>query len=187
MKCTATRSDGEHCKAWAIKGASVCRVHGGSAPQVKAAAAVRVVEQKAVAVIRKHFDARTPVTDPLAAIAEVAGEMVAVKDWLRQRVEAIQAQQMRVETFGQQAEQMRAEFQAYVGMLASCSKVIGDIARLNIEERMARVTELQAAAIISALDRTLAELGISGEQATKAKASIGRHLRVVPAIERRSA
>ncbi len=42
MKCKAKRTDGEPCKAWPIKGAEVCRVHGGRAPQVKAAAKRRV-------------------------------------------------------------------------------------------------------------------------------------------------
>ncbi len=43
MKCKAKRTDGQPCKAWPIKGAEVCRVHGGRAPQVKAAAKRRRV------------------------------------------------------------------------------------------------------------------------------------------------
>ena len=42
--CTANKSDGTHCKAYAIKGGTVCRVHGGSAPQVKAAAMKRLLD-----------------------------------------------------------------------------------------------------------------------------------------------
>ncbi len=42
--CTARRTDGKPCKASAIKGATVCRVHGGSAPQVRAAAQRRLLE-----------------------------------------------------------------------------------------------------------------------------------------------
>lgn len=39
LKCTAHRTDGETpCGNWAIRGGTVCRYHGGSAPQVKAAA-----------------------------------------------------------------------------------------------------------------------------------------------------
>ena len=44
MKCTAHRQDGNPCTAYAIKGGSVCRVHGGSAPQVRAAALRRLLE-----------------------------------------------------------------------------------------------------------------------------------------------
>lgn len=40
--CTANRSNGESCKAQAIRGGNVCRVHGGSAPQVREKAAERL-------------------------------------------------------------------------------------------------------------------------------------------------
>jgi len=42
LKCSARRTDGDTpCGNWAIKGGTVCRYHGGAAPQVKAAAARR--------------------------------------------------------------------------------------------------------------------------------------------------
>lgn len=44
MKCSAHRQDGVDCQAQAIKGGTVCRVHGGSAPQVKQAAMIRLLE-----------------------------------------------------------------------------------------------------------------------------------------------
>src|SRR6185436_1366303 len=42
VKCTARKRNGEPCRAMAARGATVCRVHGGSAPQVKAAAKRRL-------------------------------------------------------------------------------------------------------------------------------------------------
>jgi hypothetical protein len=41
VRCIARTKAGKDCKNWAIKGATVCRKHGGSAPQVKAKAAIR--------------------------------------------------------------------------------------------------------------------------------------------------
>lgn len=41
MRCSRIKLDGEQCKKDAIKGGTVCRSHGGAAPQVRAAAAVR--------------------------------------------------------------------------------------------------------------------------------------------------
>ena len=41
--CTARRANGIPCRAQAITGARVCRVHGGSAPQVIAAARRRLL------------------------------------------------------------------------------------------------------------------------------------------------
>lgn len=45
-RCSAHRSNGEPCGAWAIRGGFVCRVHGGSAPQVKAAARARLFDER---------------------------------------------------------------------------------------------------------------------------------------------
>lgn len=44
QRCRAKRRNGEHCKRWAIKGATVCATHGGSAPQVRKAARQRLAE-----------------------------------------------------------------------------------------------------------------------------------------------
>jgi hypothetical protein len=40
--CSAHRSDGAPCRGLAIRGGSVCNVHGGAAPQVKLAAELRI-------------------------------------------------------------------------------------------------------------------------------------------------
>lgn len=44
--CTAHRSDGQPCRAYAIHGGTVCVAHGGAAPQVKRAAAERLAEAR---------------------------------------------------------------------------------------------------------------------------------------------
>lgn len=41
IRCRAHRRDGQACRRWAILGGRVCPSHGGSAPQVKAAATLR--------------------------------------------------------------------------------------------------------------------------------------------------
>ena len=41
--CTAHRRDGLRCKGAPIRGATVCRLHGGSAPQVRDAARKRIL------------------------------------------------------------------------------------------------------------------------------------------------
>lgn len=41
-RCTAKNKRGEPCRRDAIRGGSVCRTHGGAAPQVKAAAEARL-------------------------------------------------------------------------------------------------------------------------------------------------
>ncbi|MFH9478051.1 HGGxSTG domain-containing protein [Streptomyces anulatus] len=43
-RCKAHKKSGQQCKAAPISGGTVCRVHGGSAPQVKNKAAQRIAE-----------------------------------------------------------------------------------------------------------------------------------------------
>lgn len=42
QRCTALTTKGQPCRAYAVRGATVCRAHGAAAPQVRAAAAARV-------------------------------------------------------------------------------------------------------------------------------------------------
>lgn len=54
-RCTATaHRTGERCKAPAIRGGSVCRVHGGSAPAVRKAAKERLLELVDPALVALH-------------------------------------------------------------------------------------------------------------------------------------
>jgi hypothetical protein len=52
VQCTARKQNGEPCRARPARGANVCRVHGGSAPQVKAAAKRRLAQAADVLVQR---------------------------------------------------------------------------------------------------------------------------------------
>lgn len=52
-RCKRVKRNGEHCKAWAVKGTTLCSKHGGMAPQIRAAGerreALARVERMAVA------------------------------------------------------------------------------------------------------------------------------------------
>lgn len=73
--CSARNRDGSPCKASPIRGATVCRMHGGASPQVKEAAARRL---------------REGVMPMLAALYRLANDdslppavqLAAVRDWL---------------------------------------------------------------------------------------------------------
>lgn len=51
-KCKGTKKNGEPCGKFAIKGGTVCPTHGGSAPQVKAKAAKRLLAMVEPSIIR---------------------------------------------------------------------------------------------------------------------------------------
>ena len=46
VHCTAHTTAGRPCRNWSIRGGRVCRAHGGRAPQVKRAAAARLVKAR---------------------------------------------------------------------------------------------------------------------------------------------
>ena len=173
-KCSGTRStDGMPCEGWAVNGSKVCSAHGGRAPQVKAKAAERVLEQQARRELAR-LDV-PPVDDPLTGMARIAGQVVAWKDVLAEKVNGLTS--LRYE--GESGEQLRAEVALWERALDRCERFLTAMARMNIEERMARVTEKQAALVQDALHLVLGEMGFSLEQRRDAAARLGRHLRAV--------
>lgn len=90
MRCEATARSGEQCKRSATPGATVCRMHGGAAPQVRKAAQRRKVQSDAL-VQAQRMVARAGVdSDPIehlldslhlsAQLVYVWGTMVAAID-----------------------------------------------------------------------------------------------------------
>jgi hypothetical protein len=71
--CTATRRDGEPCTNYAIKGATVCRKHGGGAPQVRRAAQVRNImaaDLLMAELLKIALDTKQTTRDRLVAIRD---------------------------------------------------------------------------------------------------------------------
>lgn len=73
--CSARRKDGTPCTAHPIRGATVCRMHGGSAPQVKEAAAKRLREGVMPMLATLYRLANDDSLPP-------AVQLAAVRDWL---------------------------------------------------------------------------------------------------------
>lgn len=87
-QCIATsRRSGERCKRPALAGATVCSKHGGSAPQVKAAAARRVEQAKASAATAR-LGLRVE-GDPIAHMLDVIAYQAGMVAYWRSVVEAI--------------------------------------------------------------------------------------------------
>lgn len=74
MLCKAKTSRGLKCKAQAMLGGRVCRVHGGSAPQVMAAAARRILlaaDPAAARLIAIALSKKTEHKDAITAIKDL--------------------------------------------------------------------------------------------------------------------
>ncbi len=103
--CGAHRSDGEPCSAPAMIGQRVCRMHGGSAPQARHRARLRLMElvDPAVATLARELVGAPRSADRIRAAAEVldragfvrgGGEVTAdeARALLIERIRAIKAQ-----------------------------------------------------------------------------------------------
>lgn len=74
--CSARRTNGQPCRAFAIVGGRVCRAHGGAAGQVRRAARLRVVEGQFrrafdLAWARHQVELREWQADRIVAVAEL--------------------------------------------------------------------------------------------------------------------
>jgi hypothetical protein len=66
MHCSARRkATGKPCGNHAVKGATVCRMHGASSPQARAKAAERVAEARAARALADLQQVPAPLADPL--------------------------------------------------------------------------------------------------------------------------
>lgn len=169
-----SRVTGEPCKRTAGPAGSPCRYHGGAAPQVKAAAARRELDADVRRVLA-DMDVSV-IADPLTELGKLAGQVVAYKDALARLVNDLTA--IRYED-AKGGEQLRAEVAVFNLALAECRQVLVSVARLNIDERLARISERQTETLQEAVAAGLVAAGVTGEQATAARHAVARHLRSV--------
>lgn len=154
-KCRGHCSDGRPCPNWAMNGQRVCSVHGGRSPQAKGAARRRLVEQGAAAeLVRLDVE---PLGNPLEQLALLAGQAVAWKDGLAARVNALTS--LRYES-ADGAEQLRAEVLLWERALDRCEKFCTSMARLDIDDRLAKISQEQGRVIVSFIIAALARFGI---------------------------
>lgn len=86
-RCGRKTRSGEPCKAWAMAGADVCRMHGGSAPQVQAAAQRRLAEAEAR---RATVTYGLPIEiEPHAALIRLLHLTAGAVEWLAAEVSAL--------------------------------------------------------------------------------------------------
>lgn len=174
-RCSARRTNGEPCKNRPMRGQTVCRKHGGAAPQSKAAAVRRRLEVEARAVLAE-LDVEA-VGDPLEALLKLAGQVLA---WQSATAALVNGLEDGIRYRGANgAEQLRAEISLYERAMDRAVAVLSAIARLNIDERLVQVTERQADAMVTAINAALEAAGVGGEQAELARRAAARHLRSV--------
>ncbi len=123
------------CTKWPRKGAPVCQSHGGNAPQVIAATERRNLEAQSQKLL--GIEGYEPIVDPFTALSQLAGEVVKLKDVLRDKVEELLT--LRAYSGEGASEQIDIHMQAYERALDRAEKILSGMARLDLESRIARL------------------------------------------------
>jgi len=150
-------------------------MHGGAAPQVRAAAAERQLDARLERLVGQLEGERCD--NPLEALAQLAGEILAWKDLVRQRVSELQ--DLRYASNGPVGEQIRGEVILFERALDRCVKVLGMIARLDLDTRLAKITEEQAINLVRAVEVGITAAGLSGASAERARRAVAGELRLL--------
>jgi hypothetical protein len=180
-KCKAKRKrTKEPCGNYPLPGMDVCRMHGGSAPQAKEAAARRLatqaIQQSAEATI-SHMGLE-PVEDPLAELGKLASASKAMMEALGARVNSLQdlSEYSKLE-----APTIRAEVQMYERALDRTHRLLDSLIKAGYTERQVSIAEQEALLVSGVIRRVLSSLGLSPAQLTQAQHLLADEFRALEA------
>jgi hypothetical protein len=152
-----------------------CKLHGGNTGKQRTGAA-RIKAEQEVRDVLAELDV-APVDDPLTALSQLAGQVVAWQTATATLVNRLDDQVRYEGATG--AEQLRAEVGLYERAMDRANTVLSTIARLDIDGRLVRIEEAKAQLLMEAVQAGLASIGVTGEQAAKVKRVMARKLRSV--------
>lgn len=158
-------------------GVGRCYLHGGSTPTHSKGAAVEILNREANKLL--GIEGYAPVTDPYTALSDLAGEVVKLKDVLRQKVEELTT----LRSYGGEAagEQIDIHMQAYERALDRAEKILSGMARLDLEGRIARlharINDDTTALIMKAMNDALDAVDMTGNVREVVLSVLGARLR----------
>lgn len=188
MKCTAvSRRTGNPCRSYAVKGTTVCRKHGGSAPQIKNAAKLNyaryIVQEKVrreVGALAVDVPIESRVTDPLIELQRLTTEAIHFKDVLGKMVNELKDIE-RITTDG--AVQIRAAVQLYGEAMDRTAKFLDMAMKHDIAGKIVQIEAAKVYAISAAISRALASAGLSSEQESTVRNTLAIELHALESQE----
>lgn len=171
--CRGRRRDGAPCGNTAGKGtdhvgSGNCKYHCGSTETGRKAALAERVER-----LLYQYDA-PPTSNPLEALQALAGRVLAMERAIGDAVNGLGSVRYGTTEGG---EQLRAEVAVLERAMDRAGKLLVDIAKLNIDDRLARIEETKARVIVEAVEIALATAGVRGTAAIEGKRAAAQHLR----------
>jgi len=147
-------------------GVGRCKLHGGSTPSHKANAARKATDTEARAMLARLGEP-DPLGDPVEELLRLGAEVRAYQEVLRERIAELRE-------FSKDdvalIDRERAAVRLYGEALDRSHRVLGDLVKFNLDERLVRVRETQAAALVVALCHVLAHADLALDPARQRRA-----------------
>ena len=175
QRCTARNQTGNQCKNPAVPGATVCRFHGGAAPQVIAAAQRRIAlaeAQKAAETLGLLID-----ISPEQALLDEVQRCAGMVAFYQARVGEIAADSFNGLVWGRTREKHGGDdygtteeakpniwLQLFNEERDRLTRTCAAAIRAGIEERRVKLAESQGALIAGTIRRILVRLNLSDDQ-----------------------
>lgn len=197
-QCKGTsKQTGNRCGLAPVRGGTVCRFHGGSAPAVKAAARRNVEEAAArEQMARAVTTLGLPVdVDPGKALLDEIHWTAGHVAWLRSKVQELQDSELtwgRTQTDNGVGPQGPVDtvtekavpntwYQLYMAEREHLAKVCSLALRAGIEERKVKLAESQGLLVADVIRRILGALGLTPAQQLLVPEIVPRELRALAA------
>lgn len=163
--CGAKTRSGKPCRQRPIRGGTRCRMHGGSTPRAIVAANRRTLEARIQGELAKREI--EPITDPVAAYADLAGETWAFKELAREKITELRAWTTVNVITG--TDEAAAILQVYERSLDRAQRSLADMLRIgltaeHLRQARERPTLDQAKAFQRVLERLLDQLQLTDAQ-----------------------
>ena len=164
-RCTAfSRTSGERCKRHPTPGQHVCASHGAKSPQAIAAARRRRDEAEATALLEVLWNPdAAPVTDPVEALAALAGKAQHALDVLGAQVTAGGLDGPAGVAWSRTMRELR--------------QMLEGLERLGLEERRVKISEDIGHLLASVVRRVLDQLALSEDQWDQARVIVPAEFR----------
>lgn len=185
-KCVGHNNRGEPCGRDAIAGGTVCQTHGGSAPVVKARAAVRAEVMR--------WGLRDVAADPGEVLLRLVTQSARRADLYAEELERITTAADTLEEaligdsrvlVGDELAKVGEFIRGFAVLEAQerdrCANFAAKAVAAGLEERMVRLAERQGALLADVIRKVLddPDLGLSSDQRRVASQVAARHLRLV--------
>lgn len=164
------------CRGNKLTDQDVCGAHGGKAPRSVAAAKARGVERQARKALGRLV--ASPVTNHLEDLRMLGGK---AKAWMGVCEEQMAVLERLRYSSTEGGEHIRGEVILFERALEACRKVLVDLARLDIDERLVKVTEGNLLLALQIADGVLRRSGVDPESPVVREAKAAELLAIAAA------